>query len=1757
MSDPAYLFSPSQLSSLTSSSVELSPPPQLAMPTRRTLQCYVALPRLSPSSKELYKQLPGYLGGDPEFVRNDLDAVVGEYSLDSQGKPSHYFVRFKDGLARRISSHTFLANHSDLVDEYQLRKAQGLLDHFDPASDDVHEHSRMNARMSVDAVGHATASQTSSESDVSESPPISDSSLTDEDDDKSGDDDFTGRPSTRKSARLAAGKPKFTQSKLPFSPKKLRTSRVLQGRLVSDSEDDLGGYGQVDSDVEILPSRRSTRSRKSTRANLADDLVDGEESDGDSYHDSPRPKSREKARKMLKKKRPATARPAYGHFRDIDDLDFDHYEDEATSSLRAHRNICEKCHKRPTHEELAKVKKGRRKTKDNGESDDDDEDHIRGLGGWVRCLKCPVVAHWKCLARTQRDEITRAACSRDKERWRAQAEEASEPSPGDLPDRKELDVNQTTEFICGLCMKGGICMGCLEVALEPDPSIANKQHPCAASLEPSAQGDASDIEMVDNTSHIGDDTSLQPSRELLFRCFSCRRLAHYRHLPNPENGAWEDADLASYYQEETGWRCADCASYVYPLDKILAWRPYPPDVAEPTFANPPDAKASLPREYLVKWADRSYRRTQWVPHMWLVSTSLSKLKHFLSRGSKVPLLDEPVSDETVMDAHKLDGIVEEPISFEPSADVTPKVGPLTEPKHITLGPLLDAERRIPPAWKTVDRVLDVRFWNPPSNTKGKHNKGGTLRGQVDGPPLSPAQQLERAYAEGEQPDESLMDDPDDWLSRTGGKLSVEHIDKVVWVFVKWEDLGYEEATWDSPPRRGGRGYGAYERAFRHFVDSREVFVKKTRKEIDKMEARAENGYGDFALKRDLDEQPDLGQSNQLKLMKFQIDGYNWLCDNWWNQQSSILADEMGLGKTVQIVTFLGTMVEKFSAAPALVVVPNSTITNWVREFSRWAPRLRVVPFFGEAKSRDVIMRYELFHESKREPKYHVLVTTYETVTNPRDFTAIFKSVGRWEILVVDEGQRLKSDSNILFKKLNELKPIHRIIMTGTPLNNNIRELFNLMNFLDSDEWQDLEALEKEYEELSEDLVRQLHVRLKPYFLRRMKSEVLQLPPKNEVIIPLSMTPLQREIYRSILSQNLDILKHLTQVSTVKASRAGISKTNMNNMLMQLRKCIQHPYLISDDIEPRGLEPHEAHEKLIDASAKLLLLRSLLPKLKARGHRVLLFSQFVIALDIIEDFLRGENYKYLRLDGETKQAVRQKGMDEFNKPDSEYFIYLLTTRAGGVGINLYTADTVIIYDPDFNPHQDLQAIARSHRYGQQKTCLVFKLMVTESAEERIVQAGKKKLVLDHLIVQKMDDDENGGDDLRSILTFGAKALFEEGNQGSKDIVYTDHDLDKLIEKTEVEGDEGNITNEPGLKFNFAKVWAAEKDTLEDVGDSVPDIDHGDSWAQALERIAAKKTAATEKEVTGRGVRRKAAAAFPQQQLDFLEDLEETPAKVKGNVKKKGRSFRSGSSSDSDVYDASARHGAGEDTDDSTESAMDVVEEPPLAPASPKKQLRNLTAPFQVKSTLNGNQECGLCGHVHGPSTCSMMGDSSNLLEYREILLNDAVDEPWEYRRAAIQAIEQALYDRGQGHLLVGQPLKLVSTTGSTSMPVKMNDSSRRDEAHPLPVVLPSKRMSSPGAVPESSSKKQKHNGFSGCPVCLGPYHPLENCPVTHQDTHSITKLILRLSEDPSQARVTKKLRRLLKQRKRETEEAGQSGHDRMQTSSGFCSFSSRP
>lgn len=413
-------------------------------------------------------------------------------------------------------------------------------------------------------------------------------------------------------------------------------------------------------------------------------------------------------------------------------------------------------------------------------------------------LKCPVAAHWRCLARTQREEITRAACSRDNEERKAGHGEDfldREPMPGILPDRKNLHIDQTTEFLCGLCMKGGMCMECGEVALEPDASVF-RQPPIqgATVLKSDSTQPILAPEAGEHPTNISppSDSTFNLSRELLFRCLSCKRLAHYKHLPTPHNELPppSNAERALYYQVENGWQCADCASFVYPLDKILAWRPYPVDAVEPKSS--PDIKTSLPREYLVKWAGRSYRRVQWVPHMWLVSTYFAKLKNFLATGPKVELLDELVADSE--DMHVDPG--PQAIVFEPGDDAFDIAQHKVKPAGSSPEPLKDAQLRIPPAWKTVDRILDVQLWHPPTGSKkGRSQRKLAMVSDVEEEnPLRQGlqSQLDRAFEDGEQPDDALLESVDEWEARTKQKLNIKQINQVVWAFIKWDDLGYEE-----------------------------------------------------------------------------------------------------------------------------------------------------------------------------------------------------------------------------------------------------------------------------------------------------------------------------------------------------------------------------------------------------------------------------------------------------------------------------------------------------------------------------------------------------------------------------------------------------------------------------------------------------------------------------------------------------------------------------------------------------------------------------------------------------------------------------------------------------------------------------------------------------------------------------------------------------------------------------------------------------
>ncbi|KAF9995153.1 hypothetical protein BGZ79_011172 [Entomortierella chlamydospora] len=689
----------------------------------------------------------------------------------------------------------------------------------------------------------------------------------------------------------------------------------------------------------------------------------------------------------------------------------------------------------------------------------------------------------------------------------------------------------------------------------------------------------------------------------------------------------------------------------------------------------------------------------------------------------------------------------------------------------------------------------------------------------------------------------------------GAEDDMDALDHIQSVFVKWKGLDYDQATWDEPDEPDSPDYSSFKQSFKDWVAAQKIEIPvRAKKGRSGLQPRPSNQLPFDELK----EQPSYISGGTLK--DYQMDGLNWLRYNHWKNVNSILADEMGLGKTIQMVAFVTTLFHQLRAFPCLIVVPNSTLTNWVREFAKWAPDLRVVAYYGPQTSRSVVRDYELFHRGTQDLKCHVVVTTYEMIVNPVD-SALFRK-NSWECLVVDEGQRLKNENSMLFVKLNELAVENRVLLTGTPLQNNIRELFSLMNFLDPVKFSDVTELEKKYENLDKNAVEELHGLLKPFFLRRTKDEVLKdLPPKSEVIVPVGMSALQKEIYKGILARNHKLLQSITNRGGTSSNR----KASLHNILMELRKCLNHPYLI-DGVEPRYLETAElVHKSLIEAGGKLELLHNMLPKLKQNGHRVLIFSTMTRLLDILEDYLNGEHYNFVRLDGSTSSSDRQARIDRFNAPNSDVFVFLLSTRAGGVGVNLATADTIIIYDVDFNPKADMQALSRAHRIGQKNKVLVLKFMTRNSAEERIVQIGKKKMILDHLIVERMEDDNLDPVDVESILKFGAKALFEEDSNTNEDLKYDDAALDALLDRSKIEHnwDENDNGETKVSGFGFAKVWTETKGLVdEDIPiDAPPETEEEGFWSTLLrDRLA--MAYAQEEELLGRGARRKTVLSYAE-------------------------------------------------------------------------------------------------------------------------------------------------------------------------------------------------------------------------------------------------------------------------------------------------------
>ncbi len=660
-------------------------------------------------------------------------------------------------------------------------------------------------------------------------------------------------------------------------------------------------------------------------------------------------------------------------------------------------------------------------------------------------------------------------------------------------------------------------------------------------------------------------------------------------------------------------------------------------------------------------------------------------------------------------------------------------------------------------------------------------------------------------------------------------------------FVKWVGLTYDDATWELPSdiQDDAKLHAFYRHNCRPTADELNALENRDR---DRNFVFYDTNTRPFPYySRD---EADAGFAEgsgapRHVLRPYQLEGVNWLCFNYHHARQCILADEMGLGKTVQCVSFTHYLYSQLHIrGPFLIIAPLSTTPHWQREFEAWTG-LNTVVYLGNAAARERIREYEWrLPEDSAAPKpkargrrftedvyrFHVMITTPEIAI--QDAAHLRNIV--WTCMTVDEAHRLKNKESKLINELRGFNFNHCVLLTGTPIQNSTAELHTLLNFLDHKKFGTLESFNQKFGVLEKaGQVQKLHEEVRPYLLRRMKDDVEKsLLPRVETVIEVELTAIQKQYYRAVYEKNTEYL----------LASAG-QAVSLMNIAMQLRKCCNHPFMLQgvEDALTVGLTGQEVFDKLVAVSGKLVLLDKLLAKLKAQGHRVLIFSQMVKALNILEDFLRGRGYIYERIDGGIRGNERQAAIDRFSKKDSTGFVFLLCTRAGGVGINLTAADTVVIFDSDWNPQNDIQAQARCHRIGQTRTVQVYRLVCRNTYEEEIFQRASRKLGLDRAVLHSMasggkeDKKSLSKKEMEMLLKHGAYHVLQEdkAEAQNKEEAYRAQDIDSILASSArvVDYDQQHKETSSGVFSSFSKAsFVANTD------DSKVDVNDPNFWTK---------------------------------------------------------------------------------------------------------------------------------------------------------------------------------------------------------------------------------------------------------------------------------------------------------------------------------------
>jgi superfamily II DNA or RNA helicase len=610
--------------------------------------------------------------------------------------------------------------------------------------------------------------------------------------------------------------------------------------------------------------------------------------------------------------------------------------------------------------------------------------------------------------------------------------------------------------------------------------------------------------------------------------------------------------------------------------------------------------------------------------------------------------------------------------------------------------------------------------------------------------------------------------------------------------VKWCGLPYKMATVENlltdPAilRNQNGGVEAMEALVRDWEKRTAPVAEKELKAIrtaaERVKARKAVGEAGFSLALDLGA---LRSIKDYQLRSYQVEGIKWLTFNWANKRNIILADEMGLGKTAQTAVFLQEALTGQSArsiGPALIVVPLSTSSHWARELSEWTS-LRAICLSGDKQSRSLFFEHDWRRGKKRDGQvqFDVLVTTYEVLRQEVDRLQGIS----WSALVIDEAHRIKSVNSMLKEDLLKLKVDYRLLLTGTFIQNDVAELWSLFNFMHPErfdcleEWMDKFGITRTSGQLSS-----LTEAIRPYVLRRMKADVTKdLKPLKETLVFVEMVPFQRHCYRALYEKNAALLLQ---------GQDSRDSPSFSNLSMQLRKCCNHPFMLDGveeaEMASSGLALDTDPSAFMAYSGKLLLLQKLLPRLREQGERCLIFSQFTVMLDYLEDALRAMEYGYERLDGSVRGDARQASIDRFNGVTGTVadrklpFVFLLSTRAGGVGINLQSASTVIIFDSDWNPQMDVQAQARCHRLGQDKDVKVYRLITARTYEAELFKRASLKLGLERAINSGIvGSAKPAKKELEELLQQGAYGAFAEDGDNEACRQFCEADIDTIMSK----------------------------------------------------------------------------------------------------------------------------------------------------------------------------------------------------------------------------------------------------------------------------------------------------------------------------------------------------------------------------------------